>query len=54
MIRPHVLDVVMSGHKAKIGESEESRQENSDVDGEDVSAVVFMVPAENVKSVDCG
>ena len=39
-------------HKAKIAESKKSRQENSDVDGEDVYAAAFMAFAGNVKSAD--
>ena len=39
-------------HKAKIVESEKSRQGNSDVDGEDVYAAAFMASVGNVKSAD--
>ena len=39
-------------HKAKIAESEESRQGNSDVDCEDVYAATFMASVGNVKSAD--
>lgn len=39
-------------HKAKIAESKKSRQENSDVDGEDFYAAAFMAFAGNVKSAD--
>ena len=39
-------------HKTKIAESEESRQGNSDVDGEDVYAAAFMASVGNVKSAD--
>ena len=39
-------------HKAKITESEKSRQGNSDVDGEEVYAAAFMTSAGNVKSAD--
>ena len=37
-------------HKAKIAESEKSRQGNSDVDGEDIYAAAFMGSVGNVKS----
>ena len=39
-------------HKAKITDSEKSRQGNSDVDSEDVHAAAFMACVGNVKSVD--
>ena len=39
-------------HKAKIAESEESRQGNSDVSGEDVYAAAFMASVGNVKPAD--
>ena len=39
-------------HKAKIAESEKSRQGDSDVDGEDVYASAFMASVGNVKSAD--
>ena len=39
-------------HKAKIAESEKSRQGDSDVDGEDVYAAAFMASFGNVKSAD--
>ena len=39
-------------HKAKIAESEESRQGNSNVDREDVYAPAFMAPVGNVESAD--
>ena len=61
---PNVLDVGDVGHiqrycprkhkwhKAKISESEKSRQGNSDVDGKDVYAAAFMAFVGNVKSAD--
>ena len=39
-------------HKAKIAESEKSRQGNSDVDGEDVYAAAFMASSGNVEFAD--
>ena len=39
-------------HKAKITESEKSRQQNSDVDSEDVYAAAFTACVGNVESVD--
>ena len=39
-------------HKAKIAKSEKSRQENSDVDGENVYAAAFMASVGNLKSAD--
>jgi len=39
-------------HKAKIAESEKSRQGNSDVDGENVYAAAFMASVGNLKSED--
>ena len=39
-------------HKAKIAESEKSRQGNSDVDGENVYATAFMASVGNLKSAD--
>ena len=38
--------------QAKIAESEESRQGNSEVSGEDVYATAFMASVGNVKSAD--
>ena len=39
-------------HKAKIAETEKSRQGDSDIDGEDVYAAAFMASVGNVKSAD--
>ena len=39
-------------HMAKLAESEKSRQENCDVDGEDVYAATFMTSVGNLKSTD--
>ena len=39
-------------HKAQVAEGGQRRQENSDIEGEDVYAAAFMMSAGNVKSVD--
>ena len=39
-------------HKAKLAESEKSRQGNSDVDGENVYAAAFMASVRNLKCAD--
>ena len=39
-------------HIAKLAESEKSRQENCDADGEDVYAAAFMASVGNLKSTD--
>ena len=39
-------------HKAQVAEGGQRRQENSDIEGEDVYAAAFMMSVGNVKSVD--